>query len=382
MIEIKSNRIITPDGLFDGYVYIDKEKIDCVTAKRKTADEKYDFTDLFVSAGFIDIHTHGGGGFPFVNGTKEDVVRGANVHLRHGTTSIVPTVSAAPFPIMKKAVANIAAAMKDENSKSNILGAHLEGPYLSAAQCGAQCPDFITEPIEKDYKGLIEKYGEFISRWTYAPEKDVDGAFCKYLTSHGIIASAGHTDARYDDMKTAIDNGCNLITHLYSCTSTVTRDHGFRSLGVIESAFLRDELYVEIIADGKHLPPELIEMIVKIKGIDKVVAVTDSLEIADTDIKTGVMSGTPFMVEDGVCKLKDRSAFAGSIATADKLVRVLVKDCGYDVASAVKTVTSVPAEILKLDKGELSRGKDADVIVFDEDINVKSVFVGGEKVRV
>ena len=382
MIEIKSNRIITPDGLFDGYVYIDKGKIDCVTAKRKTADEKYDFTDLFVSAGFIDIHTHGGGGFPFVNGTKEDVVRGANVHLRHGTTSIVPTVSAAPFPIMKKAVANIAAAMKDENSKSNILGAHLEGPYLSAAQCGAQCPDFITKPIEKDYKGLIDKYGEFISRWTYAPEKDVDGAFCKYLTSHGIIASAGHTDARYDDMKTAIDNGCNLITHLYSCTSTVTRDHGFRSLGVIESAFLRDELYVEIIADGKHLPPELIEMIVKIKGIDKVVAVTDSLEIADTDIKTSVMSGTPFMVEDGVCKLKDRSAFAGSIATADKLVRVLVKDCGYDVASAVKTVTSVPAEILKIDKGELFRGKDADVIVFDEDINVKSVFVGGEKVRV
>lgn len=382
MIEIKSNKILTPDGIFDGYVYLDKEKIDSVTAKRKPADEKYDFTDFFVSAGFIDIHTHGGGGFPFVNGTAEDVVRGANVHLRHGTTSIAPTISAAPFENMKKAVANISAAMKDKNSMSNILGAHLEGPYLSASRCGAQCPAFITDPIEADYKKLVEEYKNGIVRWTYAPEKDKNGAFCKYIVSCGIIASAGHTDARYDDMKTAIDNGCNLITHLYSCTSTVTRDHGFRYPGVIESAFLRDELYVEIIADGKHLPSELIKMIIKIKGINKVVAVTDSLEITDTDIKEGVMSGTPFIVEDGVCKLKDRSAFAGSVATADKLVRVLVKDCGYDVLSAVKTVTSVPAGILKLDKGELSQGKDADVIVFDEDINVKSVFVGGKKVRV
>lgn len=382
MIEIKSNKIITPDGLFDGYVYINGEKIDCVTAKRKAANEKYDFTDFFVSAGFIDMHTHGGGGFPFVNGTEEDVVRGANVHLRHGTTSIVPTISAAPFAVMKKAVANISAAMKDENSKSNILGAHLEGPYLSAKQSGAQCPAFITDPIEADYKKLIEDYGNSIVRWTYAPEKDKNGVFCKYLTACGIVASAGHTDARYEDMKTAIENGCNLITHLYSCTSTVTRNHGFRSLGVIESAFLRDELYVEIIADGKHLPPELIKMIIKIKGTNKVAAVTDSLEIADTDIKKGVMCGTSFIVEDGVCKLKDRSAFAGSIATADKLVRVLVNDCGYDVLSAVKAVTCVPAEILKLDKGELSPSKDADVVVFDEDINVKNVFVAGKKIRI
>ena len=326
------------------------------------------------------MHTHGGGGFPFMNNTPDDVVGGANLHLKHGTTTILPTISAGAFDTMKKAVVNIAAAMKDERTKANILGAHLEGPYLSAQQCGAQCPTFITEPIKADYESLIKEYGDAIVRWTYAPENDRGGEFCKYLTSHGIIASAGHTDAKYDDMKTAIDNGCNLITHLYSCTSTVTRDHGFRSLGVIETAFLRDKLFVEIIADGKHLPPDLVNMIIKIKGEDRVALITDSLDIADTDVTEGVMSGTEFIVEDGICKLKDRSAFAGSVATADRLIRVMTKECGYGIPTAVKMMTEIPAKILKVNKGEISVGRDADIIVFDDDINIKSVFVNGRAV--
>ena len=382
MIEIKSNKIITPNGLFSGYVYLKDGKVYAVTKDKQKAEKSYDFGDKFVSPGFIDMHTHGGGGFAFINSSASDVVNGANLHLKHGTTTIVPTISAGPFENMKNAVINISKAMKSGNAKGNILGAHLEGPYLSAKQCGAQCPLFITKPIEKDYKSLIEEYGDSIVRWTYAPENDEKGEFCKYLTSRGIVASAGHTDAKYSDMETAIENGCNLITHLYSCTSTVTRDHGFRSLGVIESAFLRDELFVEIIADGKHLPPDLIKMIVKIKGIDKVALITDSLEIADTDIKEGVMSGTEFIVEDGVCKLKDRTAFAGSVATTDRLVRVMTKECGYDIVSAVKMLTEVPAKILKINKGTLESGKDADIIVFDDNINVKKIFVGGEIVNI
>ena len=181
-------------------------------------------------------------------------------------------------------------------------------------------------------------------------------------------------------MRVAIENGCNLVTHLYSCTSTVTRDHGFRSLGVIESTFLRDELTAEIIADGKHLPTDLIRMIIKIKGEEKTILCTDSLEIAGTDIKEGVMSGTEFIVEDGVCKLKDRSAFAGSVATADRLVRVLVKDCGIAVEKAIKTITENPAKLLKVKKGKLEAGYDADIVVFDDDITVTDVFALGKKV--
>ena len=379
MIKIKSDKIIVDERLFDGYVYVENGKIVEVTRQDKPCDE-YDYMGKYVSAGFIDMHTHGAGGYAFMNSTVEDVVKGCDYHLQHGTTSIVPTISAGEFQTMKQAVVNIHNAKG--KTKGNILGAHLEGPYLSEKQAGAQCPVFITPPIKADYESLIEEYGESIVRWTYAPENDENGEFCKYLTEHNIIPSAGHTDAKYQDMQVAIENGCNLITHLYSCTSTVTRDRGFRSLGVIESAYLRDELYVEIIADGKHLPPDLIKMIIKIKCTDKVALITDSLEIAGTDIKEGVMSGTEFVVEDGVCKLKDRSAFAGSVATADCLIRTLVNECGYAIPTAVKMLTEVPARILNVNKGVLAKGKDADIVVFDEQIKVREVFTNGERMDI
>ena len=378
MIRIKSDKIIAGESLFDGYVYALNGKIVEITTEKKPVTTEYDYTGKYVSAGFIDMHTHGAGGYAFMNSSVDDVIKGCDYHLAHGTTSIVPTISAGEFPTMKQAVINIHQAKG--KTKGNILGAHLEGPYLSEKQAGAQCPTFITPPKKEDYESLVKEYGESITRWTYAPENDETGEFCKYLSERNIIPSAGHTDAKYADMVRAIDNGCNLITHLYSCTSTVTRDHGFRSLGVIESAYLRDELYVEIIADGKHLPPDLINMILKIKGTDKVALITDSLEIAGTDITEGVMSGTEFIVEDGVCKLKDRSAFAGSVATADSLIRTLVKDCGVAIPTAVKMMTEVPAKILKINKGKMEKGYDADLVVFDENVRIADVFIAGEKI--
>ena len=376
MIRIKSDKIILSDGIFSGYLYISEGKIAEISKEEKTADIAYDYSGCFISPGFIDMHTHGGGGHPFINNTVDDVVNGSLFHLKHGTTTILPTVTAGEFSKMKRAVVNIAEAI-NSGKAPNILGAHLEGPYLSKSQCGAQCPDFITYPVKSDYEAIIAEYGSYIKRWTYAPESDANGEFCKYLTQNGIIASAGHTDAKYSDMLTAYENGCNLITHLYSCTSTITRDKGFRSLGVIESAYLLDDIYTEIIADGKHLPPELINLIIKIKGVDKVVLTTDSLEIAGTDIKEGVMSGTAFIVEDGVCKLKDRSAFAGSVATADTLVRTLVFECGIPIETAVKMLTEVPAKLLGINKGSIDVGKSADLVVLTEKIEAVAVFCGG-----
>ena len=381
MTAIKSDKIILCDGLFEGYVYLHEGKITAVTKDIPDCEVIYDYTGRYVSPGFIDLHTHGAGGNSFTDSSPQEVAAGCNVHLLHGTTTVLPTVMAAPFDVMQRSLADISAAKKSGQVKSNLIGAHLEGPYLSAAQCGAQCPTYITPPIAQEYQALIAQYGEDITRWTYAPENDSDGVFANYLREHGILPSAGHTDAKYKDVSVAIDNGMQLITHLYSCTSTVSRDHGFRSLGVIESAFLRDELYVEIIADGKHLPPDLIRMIVKIKGRDKVALVTDSLDIAATDQISGrFKGGTAFIVEDGVCKLPDRTAFAGSIATADRLIRVMRYECGFDVTDAVYMMTQVPAALLGLNKGRLCEGADADIIVFDEQIMVSDVFVGGKKV--
>ena len=374
---IKSDRIILPSGVMSGYVYFQEDGITAVTAEKLLFDTEFDVGEDFVSPGFIDMHTHGGAGFDFI-GSCDDIVKGCNFHLSHGTTSICPTISAAPFDVMKKAVGEIAKAMKSTELKANIIGAHLEGPYLSKAQCGAQSTDFITPPQKDDYSLVVKEYPGVVARWSYAPENDVDFEFTKFLKENSIVASAGHTNAEYEDVKGAMEEGMSLITHLYSCTSTITRKNGFRHLGVIESVMLLDDLYAEIIADGRHLPPELIKLIVKVKGTDRIALVTDSLHIAGTDVKHGFMVDTEFIIEDGVCKLMDRSAFAGSIATADVLVRTVMNEAGIDICDAVKMITKVPAEIMGLNKGILSEGKDADIVVFDDDINIKMVFVNGK----
>jgi N-acetylglucosamine-6-phosphate deacetylase len=181
-------------------------------------------------------------------------------------------------------------------------------------------------------------------------------------------------------MQQAMENGCNLVTHLYSCTSTITRKQGFRRLGVLETAMLHDELYAEIIADGCHLPPELIRLIVKIKGVDRLALITDSLAVAGTGITEGFSLGTAYIIEDGVCKLADRSAFAGSIATADMLIRVVTQKAGLSLTDAVHMMTAVPARIMGLNKGILAPGKDADIVAFDDNINITAAFVMGKKV--
>ena len=381
MNRIKSNKIILEEGLFDGYVYFDNGKITDVTANEFPFSEEYDMTDYYVSAGFIDIHTHGGAGNRF-EGSVDEIVDGCNFHLMHGTTTICPTISAASFESMADSVSNIERAISDPRVKGTIIGAHMEGPYLSERQAGAQCPEYITSPIEKDYLPFIEKNSSAIARWTYAPENDIGDEFAKVLKKYGIVASAGHTDAIYSDMLRAFENGCQLVTHLYSCTSTITRDHGFRRLGVIETAYLLDDMYVEIICDGKHLPPELIKLIYKIKGADKIALITDSLALAGTDQIHGFMQATEFIIEDGVCKLMDRSAFAGSIATADTLVRVAVKEADIPLLDAVRMITATPAKIMRLSKkGKIARDMDADFAVFDENISIQAVFARGKLIK-
>lgn len=379
MMRIRCDRIVTPEGLFDGFVYCEDSKIVEVSARELPFDEEYDAKGSILTPGFIDIHTHGGGGHPF-EGEAEEVVLGTLFHLRHGTTTICPTISAAPLCDMARSVRNIATAMQDERAHGVILGAHLEGPYLSERQAGAQCPDFITPPDEAEYLPLLEAHADTIARWSYAPEND-DGRFAKALVSHGILPAAGHTDAIGEDMARAEASGCRLVTHLYSCTSTVTRDHGFRRLGVIEYAFLSDTMDVEIICDGKHLPPDLIRLIYKIKGWEHIALITDSLALAGTDQKEGKMQATEFIIEDGVCKLRDRSAFAGSIATADRLLRVAVLEAGLPLVESVKMLTETPARIMRLEtRGRIAPHMDADLVVLNGSLTVERVFKSGRPV--
>ncbi|MBR5295756.1 MAG: N-acetylglucosamine-6-phosphate deacetylase [Clostridia bacterium] len=380
MKRIKSDRILLDNALFDGFIYFEGGKILSVSTEEKEVLEEYDFTGYFVSPGFVDIHTHGGAGFPF-EGEVDDIVGACLFHLKHGTTSICPTISASVIEDMARSVENVSKAMADNRVKGTIIGAHLEGPYLSREQAGAQCASFIQPPKREEYLPLLEKFSSAIARWSYAPENDVGEVFAKDLKQYGIVASAGHTNATLEDMERAMENGCSLVTHLYSCTSTITRHQGFRKLGVIETAYLLDDLFVEIICDGKHLPPELIRLIYKIKGADKIALVTDSLSLAGSDVTHGFMQKTEFIIEDGVCKLMDRSAFAGSIATSDALVRVAVKEAGISLSDAVKMMTKTPSRIMGLEsKGEIKEGLDADFAIFDDNISIQKVFALGEEI--
>lgn len=369
---IKSERILTNEGFKRGFVYIQGDRIKAVTDKELPYTYENDFTDKMVVPGFIDLHLHGGMGYNFIDCTGAEADIAANYHLAHGTTTLLPTLSASSYESMRSALSNL------KNAKApNIAGVHIEGPYFAVNMCGAQNPEFITPPVEKDYKALVCEFADFIKRWSYAPERDTDFAFTKFLKENGIIASAGHTDADYESMQGAEKNGCSLITHLFSCTSTVTRHSGFRKGGVIEFALENEDITAELITDGAHLPPELIRLVYKVKGREKVTLTTDALSVCGLTAKSGTNCGIDYIVEDGVCKLPDRSAFAGSIATADRLIRTCVS-AGISLEDSVYMLTKTPADLLGIDAGELTEGKRADIVVLDDSLNVSAVFKNGK----
>ena len=364
----KNGRIITDGKIIDGKgILVEDGKIIAVTDRVPEDAREIDLGGNYISSGFVDIHCHGGGGAEFVDCTDEAIFTVSRFHAEHGTRVLYPTISASDFELTYRSLEAIEKSMNSAPLK--IAGVHLEGPYLSPEMIGAQKGSALRVPLREEYEALYDRFGGLIKRWGYAPELDVDGAFLKFLTEHGIVPSTAHSAAEYSHMKAALDGGNRLVTHLYSCTSTVTRHGGFRRLGVIESAFLEDDIYVETIADGCHLPYELLKMIYKIKGDDRICLVTDAIRFAGAE--SGEFIGeVPYVIEDGVAKLKDRSAFAGSIASADRLIKTAVT-AGIELPSAVKMLTETPATVMELSgMGRIAEGYDAIFTVFDENINV------------
>jgi len=379
--KIFNGKVILHDEITDKNVYFQDGKITAITEEELPFDAEINANGKYVSAGFIDIHVHGGAGYEFVDATKESIVIPCNMHAKHGTTTIFPTLSAYSYKEMTDSLSAIKQYIDDKEIMPNIGGVHMEGPYFSPNQCGAQNPDEIRKPLKSEYDALIKDYGDIIKRWSYAPERDDGQEFLKALNKAGIVAAAGHTDAEYDEMMPAYELGCKVITHLYSCTSTIVRKGGFRHLGIIETAYLYDDIFTETIADGKHLPPQLLKMIFKIKGNNAMCLVTDSIRyggLTQEDVENGNFKKENYIIEDGIAKLPDKSAFAGSIATTDVLVRTCVKDAGIPLCDAVRIITKVPAEIMKLEtKGSLEKGYDADIVIFDDNIKMDTVIIGG-----
>jgi len=383
-LKITNGKLITPAGIIAGTILITGDTITAISKNNiETTDAfEIDAKGKYVSPGFIDIHVHGGGGFDFMDGTEKAFLKVAETHAQYGTTAMLPTTLTGNKEQIVQTLAAYVEADKKNINGAQFLGMHLEGPYLAMSQRGAQDPRYIRDPDPEEYKEIVSRF-PCIKRWSAAPELNGAIEFGRYIREHGILPAMAHTDAIYEEAEEAFNNGYTLATHFYSAMSGVTRKNAFRYAGVVEAGYLIDEMDVEIIADGVHLPAPLLKLIYKIKGSDRTALITDAIRAAGTNATETVLgnkdSGLKAIVEDGVAKLPDRTSFAGSIATADRLVRTMVTIAGVSLPEAIKMITATPARILGMQhkKGDLTEGKDADIVIFDDQVNIAMTIIKG-----
>ena len=384
---VRNGRILTPFrdiGL--GSVIIEDGIITAIETGEVNLQgaEVIDAGGNYIAPGFIDLHTHGAGNHDFMDATMEAYLGAAEMHAKHGTTYLLPTTLTSTneglydtFKLFRKA--------QKENKKGAILGGlHLEGPYFAFNQKGAQDPRYLRDPDPKEYMEILEKGGDIIKRWSLAPELPGALEFAKELTKRGIMLSMAHTDATFEETMVAYEYGFRHITHFYSCTASITRRNAFRYAGIVEAGYYHDGIVLEVISDGIHVPQSLMKLLYKVKGAHNLMLCTDSMRAAgmgDGDSILGSLKdGQRVLVEDGVAKLPDRTAFAGSVATADRCVRTFRDLAEIPLTEAVRMMTENPARVLGIDdrKGSLIAGKDADIVIFDNNINIKHTIIQGD----
>lgn len=365
------------------------EEIHSLPIPERYADHIHiDLKGDYLSPGFIDAHCHGGGDFDFMDGTPDSIISAARAHIKHGTTSIAPTSVTSPDDDLFTFFDCYEQALSEKESMPNLIGIHIEGQVIAESEAGAQSPDFIKQPSTGYAKEVLLHAHGNILRWSMAPE--IPGALemADYLNDHGVFLSIAHTAAMYPQILEATRHGFHHMTHFYSSMTMLRRINAYRVLGAVEAGFLLDDMHIELIADGHHLPIELLKLILKCKDHDHISLITDSMRGAtmpdgQPSWLGGRKNGIEVILEDGVAKLKDRSAFAGSIATTDRLVRTMVKGCGLSIVEAVRLLTLNPAKLYGFSEqlGKIKEGFQADLIVFDENIEVSQVYVHGKRVK-
>ena len=379
--QIINGRILTPQGWLEGgSVIVEDGKIAEVSNNNFAIEgaEIIDAKGCDIVPGGIEMHVHGGGGRDFMEGEEEAFRVAIDAHMQYGTTSIFPTLSSSTVPMIEKACETCTKLMAEPNSP--ILGLHLEGPYFNPKQAGAQIPEWIKAPVKEEYEYLLEKW-PCLKRWDEAPELEGSHEFIKCCCKHGVLPSIGHTRAKYEEVAAANELGMTHATHFYNAMPVVYKNREFKETGTVESIFALENMTVEMIADGIHVPPVMLRMIYQIKGVERTALITDALACAAS--KDDTAFDPRVVLEDGVCKLADRSALAGSIATMDRLVRTCVQQAGIPMEDACRMISETPAKIMGVydRKGSLEKGKDADIIFFDKNQELTFVMQMGRIVR-
>lgn len=380
LTHITNANILTAEGwLSDGTISFCDGRI---TAIQKgcidsSATNTIDAKGCHILPGGIDIHVHGGGGHDFLEGSEEAFRVAVATHLRHGTTAIYPTLAVAPEQTTWRAIEITERLMDDPDS--TIMGLHLEGPYLNATMAGGQVPEYICNPSPSQYEAML-RATRCIKRWDAAPELAGAMEFGRYASSRGALVAIAHTTADYNCVKQAYEAGYTHATHFYNAMTGVHKTREFKHEGTIESVYLIDDMSVELVADGIHVPAPIMRLVHKIKGTERICLVTDAMASAASE---GAMPyDERVIIEDGVCKLADRSALAGSIATMDRLIRTAVFQADIPLSDAIRMVSETPARLMGIydRKGSLEVGKDADIMMMDQALTIQGVWSMGRRV--
>lgn len=374
---IKNGTVITPEReIKDGIVIIQNEKIIEVGKRGKIEEPEnaqiIDAKNGYISPGLIDIHVNGANGADVSKVDSDTFSTMGNFFAKYGVTSYVgTTITAAPTDIIK--ALQFARINKKENKidGAELLGIHMEGPYISPVQSGAHPKQFLALPKPDHYLQFL-KYNDVLLKMTIAPELEGAVQLVKDLKERGILVSAGHTNGIYSEMKDAIDAGVTHSTHFFCNMSHFRRDKLKRVAGVVETLLYDDRVSGALIGDGWHVGPQLMKLLIKVKGTDRVCFVTDAMPAVGLPDGIHKIGDIEAVVENGIARLKDNTAYAGSVTTMDVCVRNGINQVGLSLVDAIKMSSLTPAKIIGVDgrKGSLEKGKDADITIFDNDINV------------
>jgi N-acetylglucosamine-6-phosphate deacetylase len=368
---ISGGKIVTPDGvLAAGWLQTDGRTITRLGTGQPPLPPDRELDGAWVVPGFVDIHVHGGGRASYVPGDQDQAVTAAALHRRHGTTTTMASLVTATPATLSAAVSELAELVED----GVLAGIHLEGPFLSVKRRGAHDPALLIDPEPDVVRELLDAGRGSIKMVTLAAEREHAADAVAMLAAEGVIAAVGHTDASYDETKAAIGAGVTVATHLFNAMRPVHH----REPGPIPALLADERVTVELICDGVHLHPAIVRMAIAAAGVERVVLVTDAMDAAGVGDGDYVLGELAVRVVDGVARLVDGGAIAGSTLTMDRAFRFVVR-AGVPVQDAVRMVSATPARLLGMSEqvGELRSGLDADLVVLDETFARQAVMAKG-----
>jgi N-acetylglucosamine-6-phosphate deacetylase len=375
--------IITPFQLLeDRIIIIEKGKIIAMTDKKEDLAllknvEVIEAQNKFIVPGYIDIHVHGGGGSDVMDGEYEAIKQVATTHSRFGTTAFLPTTMTMAKDKIIKSLKSIHEARLKGTGTAEILGIHLEGPYINPEKKGAQKEEDIKKVSVEEFLEFNQASGNLIRLVTIAPEMPGAIDFIRWLHQQGIIVSVGHSNATYKQVQEGIQAGLSHVTHIFNAM----RGLHHREPGVVGAALSSPKLIVEMIADGIHLHPIVLKMLTQIKESEKLVLITDAMRATGFKEGTYDLGGQEVIVTQGQAKLKN-GTLAGSVLTMDKAVKNLVTKVGISLLNAVQMASYNPAKCLGIDdkKGSLELYKDADIVILNKNLETELTMVAGKVV--